>query len=77
MYALYATPTARERLRIGLSQSAVAWPWVPHPELVPGGARMSGEVGGMHRAEAPRVSGGLSRLPEALRRWVGVYPHDD
>ena len=38
---------------------------------------MSGEVGGVHRAEVSGVSGGLSRLPEALWRWVGVYPHDE
>jgi hypothetical protein len=39
---------------------------VPHPELVPGGPRVSGDVGGVPRSEVPGVGGVLGRLPEAF-----------
>ena len=45
---------------------AVSVARVPHPELVPGGRRVSGEAGGVPQAEVPGVGGVLSRLPKAL-----------
>jgi hypothetical protein len=49
---------------------------VPHPELVPGGPRVSGEAGGVPRSEVPGVGGVLGRLPEAFWWKVGVDPHN-
>ena len=55
---------------------------VPHPELVPGGPRVSGDVGGVPRSEVPGVGGVLGRLcvqaPVHLCvRHTIVKPRDD
>jgi hypothetical protein len=65
-------PCGCRRRREGSRVVSVAW--VPYPELVPGGPRLSCEVGGVHRAEVPGV-GGVLRA--ACRRPCGLtYVYD-